>query len=236
MLLMLCTIAINRSDIMNLEVIAASIAGGISILGIIVNYIITYQTRKHERELRLLEQKRGEERLRVELEAKREEWEKNLLAEEQRWQESFRAELRRNLTQESTLEIIRRRISLYGEVWKVLKVTAGYEWRRLEDQKTAVKQLADYLTDISFGEAGLLMSDRSRRLLVNLRSGCGAFLKDLLPDKELIDRAHLLKHSLRSDLGIIDYEYESDLNEVAHHLGRVDGWAEGKPSSSIKSN
>jgi hypothetical protein len=68
------------------------------------------------------------------------------------------------------------------------------------------------------------MSDRSRRLLVNLRAGCGAFLRDALSAQDLIDRAHLFKHSLRSDLGIIDYEYESDLNKVAHRLGKVDDW------------
>src|SRR5579884_3057951 len=148
---------------MTSEVLAALIAGGISAVGLIVNFVITLQTHKHERELRLLEQKVGEERLKTELAAKREELEKNLLTEEQHWQEGFRAELRRNLAQESTLEIVRRRIPLYAEVWKALKVTAGYEWRRLEDQEAAVKQLAEYLTSIAYGETGLLMSDRSRR-------------------------------------------------------------------------
>jgi hypothetical protein len=176
------------------EILTALIAGGISIVGFLINYVITLRTNKKE---------------------------------EQRWQENFRAELRRNLVQESTLEIMRRRMQLYGEVWKALKVTAGYEWKKHTDQegqKEMIQQLADYLTDVSYSETGLLMSDRSRRLILNLRVGCGQFLKGAISSEEIKNRAYLLKHSMRGDLGIIDYQYESDLNEVAHRLGKVDDW------------
>ncbi len=112
----------------------------------------------------------------------------------------------------------------YGDIWKDLRMTGGYEWRNLADPKASVKQLADRLTDIAHGEVGMIMSDRSRRLLTNLRAGCGGFIREEISGEELIDRAHQLKHSMRSDLGIIDYEYESDLNAVADRLGRVDDW------------
>lgn len=78
------------------------------------------------------------------------------------------------------------------------------------------------------------MSDRSRRLLTNVRSGCNAFLKGTLSDRKLLERVHLLKHSMRGDLGIIDYEYESDLNEVARHLGKVDDWSKDQISTSTQ--
>lgn len=186
---------------MTSEILTALIAGGISIVGLIINYVITLQTTKNE---------------------------------ERRWQESFSAELRRNLAQESALEIMRRRRQLYGEVWKALKVSAGYEWKKHKDQKEVVQQLADYLTDVAYSETGLLMSDRSRRLITNLRIGCGDFLRDAIPGEEIINRTYLLKHSMRSDLGIIDHEYESDLEEVAHRLGKVDDWKKKTIPSKIK--
>jgi hypothetical protein len=174
--------------------------------------------------MQLLEQQAAEERLRRELDAKRLEWESSLRSQEQQWQVSFREELRRNLVQESTLEVTRQRIKLYGEIWRMLKVTSQYEWRHQPDLKTSVKYLVEQLSDAAYNETGMVMSDRSLRLLNNLRNGCADFLRGETADQEIIDRAHMLKHSLRSDLGIIDYEYESDLLAVAASMGKVDNW------------
>jgi hypothetical protein len=206
------------------EAIAAFIAGIVSIIGVIANYLLTAQARKHDQQLRALEQKASEERLKAELTARREEWQLQLITQEQQWQESFRAELRRNLAQESTLEIVRLRMKCYAEIWKELRITGSYEWKNLADPKASVQQLVDRLTDIAYGEIGMIMSDRSRLLLTNFRAGCAAFIREEISAEELIDRAHQLKHSMRSDLGIIDHKYESDLNAVADRLGRVDDW------------
>src|SRR5712692_1085925 len=124
------------------EVIAALVAGVVSILGLLINSLVTLQVRRHERALRVMEQQAIEARIRAEMNAKREEWQTSLTAQEQQWQESFRAELRRNLIQESTLEVTRLRLKRYSEVWKELRITSDYEWRNLADQKTSVKQLA----------------------------------------------------------------------------------------------
>ena len=183
---------------MQAEVTAALIAAVVSMAGVIVTYITTSQQRKQ--------------------------WLAEFRAQELHWQESFRAELRQQLVQESTLETVRTRIRLYGEVWRALKITSQYEWRHLPDTKTAVKNLADRLTDFAYSEVGLVMTDRSRRLLTSLRRGCGHFLRDEVDAQELINRAHLLKHSMRSDLGIITEEYESELDRIATLLGRVDDW------------
>lgn len=209
---------------MSPEISAALIAGIVSVVSLIANYIIAYQARRVERDLRQEEIRASEERVKAEITAKREEWQAELAAQERQWQESFRAELRRDLVQESSLETIRARMKLYGDVWKALKVTAGYEWKNLTDPKVAVQQMADDLTNFAYSEVGMFMSDRSRRLLTHLRVACGAFLRDKIAYAELRNRAHLLKHSLRSDLGIITYEYESDLDEIAQRLGRVDDW------------
>lgn len=213
---------------MSAEVSSALIAGLVSLLGIVISYLTTRQTLQSQHELQVLENKAAEGRLRQEISAKHLELGATLKAQEQQWQESFRAELRRNLIEESTLEITSLRIKLYGGVWRMLKVTSHYEWRSQPDLKDTVKRLVEQLSEVAFSETGMVMSDRSRRLLTNLRSGCAQFLRDEIPGQEVIDRAHMLKHGLRSDLGIIDYEYESDLIAVAASLGKVDDW-EKKP-------
>jgi hypothetical protein len=144
--------------------------------------------------------------------------------QQKQWQESFGAELRRDLTQESALEVIRRRLTLYPDVWKALKITAGYEWDHLIDKKEAVQKLANTLTDVAYSETGFIMTDRSRRLLLQLRSDCGSFIQGILTYHDLKARAYQLKHSMRSDVYIIDQVYESALNEVAQGLGKVDDW------------
>jgi len=46
----------------------------------------------------------------------------------------------------------------------------------------------------------------------------------MLTYHDLKARAYQLKHSMRSDVYIIDQVYESALNEVAQGLGKVDDW------------
>jgi hypothetical protein len=209
---------------MSPEVTAAIIAAMISVLSLVFTLVSTRQQRVHEREILRLDQAAAEQRLRTELLAKRDDWMQQYQAEETRWQESFRAELRRELIEASTLEIVRTRSRLYGDVWRELKLTAGYEWRRVADKRAAVQKMANKLTEFAFSEVGLVMSDRTRRLLTSLRSACGAYIRDESTEQELIGWAHLIKHSMRSDLGIITEEYESELDRIAQRIGRVDDW------------
>jgi hypothetical protein len=143
---------------------------------------------------------------------------------EKEWQEGFRAELRKELFRESTLKILEERLEYYSSVWEKLEITAGYRIRHSQNLKEEIQNLANFLTGISYGHIGLIMTDRSRRLLLYLREGCGSFLKDEIEISTVQDRAHLLKHSMRSDMGIEDYEYENEINKIARSLGRVDDW------------
>ena len=79
------------------EVVAALVAGVVSILGLLVSTLLTLQMQRRERELRMMEQQATEVRVKAEMNAKREEWQASFIAQEQQWQESFRAELHRNL-------------------------------------------------------------------------------------------------------------------------------------------
>ena len=218
------------------EVIAALISGVIGMLSLVTSVLIALLAHRREYALQRAEIKASEQRMKVEIESKRDQWQTELTHEEVHWQESFRAELRRQLVQESTLEVVKARMQLYGEVWRALKITSGHEWRLLDNKQLAVKQMANCLTDFAYSEVGMFMSDRSRRLLNNLRTGSGEFLDGAITDLELRTRAHLLNHSLRSDLGIITYEYESGLDEAARRLGRVDDWSKVDSKQNSKPN
>lgn len=191
---------------MEAEVTAAVIAGAVSIIGISLN--IWWTHRKLDRELS----------------ARREEWQTMLRAQEEQWQESFRAELRRDLTRESALDIVQERLERYGDVWEALKMVAGYHIEHAQDLNADIQAMAHKLTHFAYSETGLVMTDRSRRLLNHLRSGCGGFLEDEIDIQEVRNRAHLLKHSMRADVGVRNLEYDSEIESIAQGLGRVDDW------------
>ncbi len=211
------------------EVTAALISGVVGTVTLMASILIALLAHYREHALHRSEIEASVQRMRVEIESRHEQWQAELASEEAHWQESYRAELRRQLVQESTLEVVKTRMRLYGEIWRTLKITARHTWRSLDNKQLAVQQMADSLTDFAYGDVGMFMSDRSRRLLNHLRIGSGEFLKGKITDEELKQRAHLLKHSLRSDLGIITYEYESDLDNITQRLGRVDDWSKVNP-------
>lgn len=182
---------------METTVAAATIAGLVSLVG----FVVTTLWNRHA----LLEQ---------------------LRTEQEKWQESYRAELHRDLTRETNLRIMEQRMISYGGVWEMLRITSKYEARNAIDIQLEIRTLANQLTSVAYGTPGMLMSDRTRRLLNHLRQGCAAYLKSELDLSELQTRAHLLKHSMRSDLGIEDYEYSNEVRRIALSLGRVDDWSD----------
>lgn len=181
---------------MSSEVVAALIAGFVSVIGFVLTFFLTRHTLFRE-----LNQK------------------------EQQWQESFRAELRRDLIRESTLKILDYRLRNYGELWKTLQKFSGFNLRRDQNPKQSVSQVASELNELTYNVTGLVMTDRSRRLLTYLLSGCSSYLKEECALDEIHFRSHLLKHSLRSDVGIEDYEFENEMKEISQKVGRVDDWA-----------
>ncbi len=59
-----------------------------------------------------------------------------------------------------------------------------------------------------------------------------SYIEGKLTGNELKNSAYLLKHSMRSDVYIIDKVYESALNEVAQGLGKVDDWTSKRNKES----
>src|SRR5690349_17089149 len=108
------------------QLVVSIIAAIVTLLGLGINVFFTIQSQRQEEQKRRDQQKQ---------------WQESFLQEEQKqrdqqkqWRDSFRAELQRDLKQESTFEVIRRRLSLYPDVWKPLKITAHHVWDQLEDK------------------------------------------------------------------------------------------------------
>ena len=147
----------------------------------------------------------------------------------EQWQQDLERSIRESVGSGQALKLFEARLKAYEPIWPLLKPTARFEWKRLggkqkaEDSEQraiqAVQEMADGLTSIAYGNAGLLMSDRSRKLLLHLRRGCGAFLKGRITFEELHNQAYWFKHSLRADLMIPDVAVDNE--EFERYLSGV---------------
>lgn len=180
---------------MSPEVITIIVSSAVSIIGFLVTFIVTRYSMKHQ-----------------------------LSLQEKQWQEGFRAELRKDLIMKSTLHVIENRLNTYEDVWRVLRKFSGFHLRRDKELHKTVEEVGSELNNLANSKAGMIMTERSRKLTSHLLSGCSFFLKGELGLQEIHNRSHLLKSSLRSDLGIENYEYENEMNNIASKLGRVDDW------------
>ena len=178
---------------MNIELITAVSALIVSVSGILFSALrIEMQRRK--------------------IQGDRRQWEREFQNKQNEWERAVERGITQAIFQETSIKLYEARLEEYTPVWPLLRITAGYEWRRLGGKQLAkdspreaveaVQKMADDLTDLAYGSLGLLMSEESRTHLTNLRRCCGAFKRDQITSQELMRQAHWFKHSLRADLHI----------------------------------
>lgn len=186
---------------MKIEFITAVVALIVSVAGIVVNALqIDMQRRKTQ----------GDRR----------QWELEFQNKQSEWEQAVERGIAQAIFQESSIKLYEARLREYAPVWSLLKITAGYEWRRIggsqlakdshQDAVEGVQNLADDMTEIAYGSLGLLMSEESRTHLTNLRRCCAAFKKNEITFQELTRQAHWFKHSLRADLYIPSKSIENE--------------------------
>ena len=186
---------------MNIELATAVSALIVSIAGIVVNALQTDTQRRK-------------------IQSDRRQWEQEFQTKQNEWEQAVERGITQAIFQEASIKLHEARLREYSSVWPLLKITAGYEWRRLggkqlandshKDALEAVQKMADGLTNIAYGSLGLLMSEESRTHLTNLRRCCGAFKKSKITFQELTRQAHWFKHSLRADLYIPSKSIENE--------------------------
>lgn len=186
---------------MKIELITAVVALIVSVSGIVLNALqMNIQRRKIKGDTR--------------------QWEQEFQSKQAEWKQAVERGITQVVFQETSIKLYEARLEEYASVWSLLKITAGYEWRKLGGKKLAqdsdqdaiktVQKMADNLTNVAYGNLGLLMSEESRTHLTNLRRGCGAFKKNQITFQELARQAHWFKHSLRADLHIPSKAVENE--------------------------
>ena len=134
---------------MKIEFITAVVALIVSVSGIVVNALqIDLQRRKTQ----------GDRR----------QWEREFQNKQSEWEQAVERGIAQAIFQESSIKLYEARLREYAPVWSLLKITAGYEWRRIGGSQLAkdshkaavegVQKLADDMTEIAYGSLCLLMS------------------------------------------------------------------------------
>ena len=175
---------------MKIEFITAVVALIVSVSGIVVNALqIDMQRRKTQ----------GDRR----------QWEREFQNKQSEWEQAVERGIAQAIFQESSIKLYEARLREYSAVWPLLKITAGYEWRRIggsqlaenshQDAVKSLQKMADDMTEIAYSSLGLLMSEESRTHLTNLRRCCGALKRNEITFQELTRQAHWFKHSLRAE-------------------------------------
>lgn len=126
---------------MKIELITAVVALIVSISGIVLNAL---QMNMQRRKIR------GDTR----------QWEREFQSKQAEWKQAVERGITQAVFQETSIKLYEARLKEYASVWSLLKVTAGYEWRKLggkqlaqdsdQDAIKTVQKMADDLTNVAY--------------------------------------------------------------------------------------
>jgi hypothetical protein len=122
----------------------------------------------------------------------------------------------RQLQEGVTAELIRQRIKPYTELMRRLRIASAVLDRvqALDEEKAAT--LLDTLQDAIYGPVGLLATHETRQLILFAREGCLCYQEGLLTHKLLMFRLWSIHLSLRSDLGIVQPQWDTAVDKIQH--------------------
>lgn len=121
-----------------------------------------------------------------------------------------------------SVELIRQRIEPYTELMHRLEMLSSIHKEELESSPKKVQAFIDILQKLLYGKVGLLASHETRLMLIYLRSGCFGFMKRKIEFSDLMKRLWALHFSLRSDLGITQPSWSSEIERIRNEPGKND--------------
>ncbi len=136
----------------------------------------------------------------------------------------------RNWEREKRLEPFARireeRLTTYAPVFEILGHVRDVpdpdkrHWQNLENNRPDVEAAADKLLEHLYGEAGLVMSYKTRNAILAAYVVSVRFAGSRVSLESLIEAYYLARRSLRVDLEILDpgYEEEGDINRIERLL------------------
>ena len=130
------------------------------------------------------------------------------------WRRDVKIKLRQ-LREQVSVELIRQRIEPYSEFMKQLEVFSSFRKDKFESNADKmVDEVIKILQSALYGKIGLLASHETRPLLAFVRLGCTQFANEKISFEELSHRVWALHFALRSDIGIPQPLWDSEVERI----------------------
>ncbi len=116
--------------------------------------------------------------------------------------------------EEISIELVRQRIEPYAEFMRNLELMSSLNLDGLREDPAKAEAAQRIIQDAIYGKVGLLVSHNTRQVLLFVRIGCQDFLGGKIGKDELVARLWALHFALRSDLGISQPAWPSEVERV----------------------
>jgi hypothetical protein len=127
------------------------------------------------------------------------------------------------IREEVSVELIRQRIEPYAEFMKDLEALSSLHLDEVQAHPEKMFAGMQVLQDAVYGKVGLLTSHSTRQVLLYVRAGCKHFVEGKITKGELTARLWALHFALRSDLGIAQPEWPSEVERIHADALRDEG-------------
>jgi hypothetical protein len=113
-----------------------------------------------------------------------------------------------------SVELIRQRIEPYAEFYRDLEMASRFHEKEFQANPKKINEFMTVLQNAVYGKIGLLASHETRLILLYVKSACIDFMEKRAPFAELQLRLWALHLSLRSDLGISQPQWSSEIERI----------------------
>jgi hypothetical protein len=122
------------------------------------------------------------------------------------------------LQDQVTAELVKQRMQPYTELMKKLEALSRYHIREMVANPRLKRNTFSILQSALYDAVGLLASHDTREILVYAREGCRKFDEKKADGEELGKRIWALQLGLRSDLGIYQPEWPSEIERLRKNI------------------
>lgn len=137
------------------------------------------------------------------------------------WRRDVKIKL--NQIQETvSVELIRQRIEPYSKFYKQLEILSSIHEKEIQENSEKINEVVNILQENVYGKVGLIASHETRILLLYVRAGCKKLIERKIEFSDLRLRLWALHFSLRSDLGISQLSWLSEVERIRNEARRYE--------------
>ena len=130
-----------------------------------------------------------------------------------RWRRDIQVKLE-NLRDDVTLELIKQRFKVYAPFFCELEKMSTFHRKKIENNPKLTIDFVNTFQDAIYGPVGLFASSDTRQIMVYARLGCKLYADGDITYAEWLQRIWSVHLAIRSDLGIIQPQWSSEIDRV----------------------